>query len=501
MYISEKIKDEYKHWKQGDIIFIDAGTGSGKSHFIRNELSDFAESNFDQILLLVNRIELKKQIDALLESQNNKAIKTITYQTIEHNKEFDFRPYKYIVCDECHYFTEDSPFNFESDVSLKLIKGLNDHIRVFMSATGGTIFNHLEITRKIKPYKYRIKRDFSNILSLSFYNYKESTEPVERFIKEQFSNSTDKIIWFCRSLEQAEKLHNKYSDSSFMCSRSQKGYIHLITKDMIIDDGDKITFKGKWLFTTNVLDNGFDFKDDNIKLIICDYPDINSVLQCIGRKRKLHDKDNVHIVLADHNNQAISGFVRDRKEALKQAQYIIDGKLGEYFKIAGKFSDKSKYIVMDVLESDGKDYHKKVSYPKFLKVKSDYEMYSHIQSDQADLNKFRVLNGEKKRNDGFKQYISAELKQAKFYDLDEIYGRYNLSEYLAELVDIKLFKAEQKDLINRIDYRADGKQFKSYSALNDALKQLKLNYVISSRVETKGENRNKRYWIINKITD
>lgn len=504
MYISEKIKDEYKRWSEGDLIFIDAGVDSGKSYFIRNVLSNWAAANSQQILLLVNRIELKKQVNTELKRLNINNIKVETYQKLEHDKNFDFLPYTYIVCDECHYFIEDSSFNHNSDMSLNMIKKLETHIRILMSATGDTIFKHLQVKSKREPIHYRFPRDFSNILSLSFYKNEKSnnfsTEQVEYFVKNRFPYQNDKIIWFCRTVEQAARLHKKYPDSSFMCSRSQTKYTKLIAKDLPVNDDDKITFSGKWLFTTNVLDNGFDFKDENIKLIVCDYPDTNTVLQCIGRKRKLHDKDNVHIVLSNYGNQSISGKVRSTTEALQQAQAIIDDDLGEYYELVGRFGDKSKFIVLDKL-GIGKSIEKKISYPKWLKVTADHDIYSSIQNESRELNKFRELNNEKREDDGYKQYMSKQLGQSKFYDLCI---QPDLSEYFGELVGIRLFKAEQHELINKFNVKADGKLLKSYTSLNSALIELGLNYKIVSDKDKRRKlddgsdnpNRLKTYWII-----
>jgi hypothetical protein len=50
-------------------------------------------------------------------------------------------------------------------------------------------------------------------------------------------------------------------------------YANLISKNEIISDSNNITFNGKLLFTTKVLDNGFDLRVRHIKVIVCDYFD------------------------------------------------------------------------------------------------------------------------------------------------------------------------------------------------------------------------------------
>ncbi len=59
--VTELIKEEYKEWTQDKIVFIEAGTGKGKSHFIKNTLYNYAKENGKKILLLSNRTNLLNQ--------------------------------------------------------------------------------------------------------------------------------------------------------------------------------------------------------------------------------------------------------------------------------------------------------------------------------------------------------------------------------------------------------------------------------------------------------
>lgn len=44
-YLADQIGEEYKSWKEGELIFIQAPTGTGKSYFILNVLLDWAVAN------------------------------------------------------------------------------------------------------------------------------------------------------------------------------------------------------------------------------------------------------------------------------------------------------------------------------------------------------------------------------------------------------------------------------------------------------------------------
>lgn len=110
--ISDIITNEdIKSWKVNEVITITGGTGSGKSHFIKTKLYDYAKEQKEKILFLIHRSNCKNQFENELKDKND-IIDVITYQHIEemykHNLEFDFSEYKYIVCDEMQYFCCDS---------------------------------------------------------------------------------------------------------------------------------------------------------------------------------------------------------------------------------------------------------------------------------------------------------------------------------------------------------------------------------------------------------
>jgi len=53
-YLTDVIGDDYKNWEKG-FIFLNAGTGCGKTYFILNVLTKYANENGKTVLLLVNR--------------------------------------------------------------------------------------------------------------------------------------------------------------------------------------------------------------------------------------------------------------------------------------------------------------------------------------------------------------------------------------------------------------------------------------------------------------
>lgn len=113
--------DEISKWNSGDNIVITAGTGSGKSYFVKNVLYEYAKSHNQKILLLEHRKNCKDQfVEEINQDGKQDVITTLTYQSVEvaylNNYLKDLTKFDYIFCDEFHYFTSDSAFNHTTDI-------------------------------------------------------------------------------------------------------------------------------------------------------------------------------------------------------------------------------------------------------------------------------------------------------------------------------------------------------------------------------------------------
>lgn len=519
LYISQKIKDEYKQWKAGDIVFINSGTGTGKSHFIRNELSDWALGLSTKVLFLSNRKKLKQQNIDELEAQLNTTVIPQTYQLIEqvilNGETFEFDQYEFIVCDECHYFIQDSLFNDNSDLSWNAIMKLDSHVRIFMSATAESFFEYMATDHiqndgndrgRGRVWKYFLKRNFDSVRTLSFYS---EPDTLLRYINEKLTSNSDKVLWFCKSIDQAVKLHKMNADSSFLCSTSQqnKKYFKYLSDDTLIKEKEVTTFKGKWLFTTKVLDNGFDLKDENIRVIVCDDFDITTIIQCIGRKRFKNEKDYVHVVLLNYSNKSIGGFMSKLKQITKEANAFISGGTTEWLKVVGRFNRKSNFIIVDSASPNSKlGADKRISRAKYLKTKSDLQVISQMIENNKDLNKWRSYNAETPEKDAWAQYMVSLLNKNRAVYIDQEYQKIELVRYLDSIVgQVMLTLPDRKELIEKLDVRSGGRQRKSIDLLNADLKERKLNYYIKEFETSRMiEGRKKKYksaWQLYRLSD
>ena len=97
----------------------------------------------------------------------------------------------------------------------------------------------------------------------------------------------------------AEKEIKKHADFYFSSTQCKnKGYKRMLTENPFTEDSNgNQTLKKRILITTNVLDVGVDLKDRSLKHIFIENHDLTTVVQCIGRKRPIDDKDYCNLYL------------------------------------------------------------------------------------------------------------------------------------------------------------------------------------------------------------
>ncbi|MBL5889933.1 DEAD/DEAH box helicase family protein [Heyndrickxia sporothermodurans] len=304
-WVSEVVtQDEIKKWNNGDIITISAGTGAGKSRFIKVSLYAHAKRQGKKILFLIHRTNCVNQFQMEIEKDYKTDIIDIkTYQHIEakirYDKNFDFSEYQYIVCDEFHYFMQDY-FNKYTDISLNAILNQTDKIRIFMSATGDVMEKYLSGFKKIDVTPYKISIDYNFIRKLIFFNKDETFEQVIQ----QAIDENKKAIFFIDSAEKAYNLYKKYKEHClFNCSKHNDKYYKYVDEEKINQMLLKERFEENILITTTCLDTGVNIIDKDLYCIFCDVKDIRTLIQCIGRKRIQDKDDKIELYIKSVNNK------------------------------------------------------------------------------------------------------------------------------------------------------------------------------------------------------
>ena len=473
--ITELIKiEDVRAWSKGDTIMISAPTGTGKSYFIKNIIYLVAAERKKKILFLVHRKRCKQQFfDELKKSNKLDVIDVVTYQTIEKRKDFDLSKYEYIVCDEFHYFTSDSNFNYKTDISLEKILNTNS-IKIFMSATGKLMNAYIKNRKKVKTIDYKIDDDF-DWMKLHFYNKDKTLEVVIDEVLEK----EEKILIFIDNAEKAYNLYRKYKDKCLFCCAENNRYYTHVDEIKIGEMLEQESFPTNILITTNCLDAGINLIDDNIKTIVCDIRDIGVLVQCLGRKRR-KENEKVDVYIKNISNQQLGAVKRDLNKALNMVRDLENMKIDEW---TYKYSKEDNKLYGTLVYDEGSE--KKVN--ELMKFKI---LERIVAIEMIVGNKEEGLKGM-----GYKNYLKNNVFNIEeSIDEETYYEEIELKEWLRNIQGKKLFKEEQKALINKINVRVDGKQQRSYSKLNNGLKMLNLPYVILPK-----KSGNERYWVVEDI--
>lgn len=459
--------EDIKSWNKGDMITISAGTGSGKSHFIKNKLYEYAKENDLQILMLIHRKNCVDQFQMELESQERTDHLTVkTYQFLEalsRNKTvYDLGKYDYIVADEAHYMFSDSAFNHFTDISLKLIMEDNS-TKIFMSATGNKIFEYIRSEKhlNIKTIDYYLPSDYSNIKKLNFF-YRNDTivELLDMVMK-----SKKKGIFFIQSSEEAYKLHKRYPDRTiFSCSEGNKRYRY-VDEDKIKSLLQNEKFDEQVLITTSVFEAGINITDRDVGTIVIDMESIDTVIQCVGRKRFIDNDDRLVVNIKAKSKSSLNGRI-----STLQNNIIIPLELY-------KNGDKS------MVEKHSRTLNKSdMIYPVLndlngIEIKLNEMMFFRSVSDVVETRK--ILNIDKPNP--YCDHVSMLLNK-RYSIIEEENKKMEIENYLELIKGDKLMKDDQKRLIEFFglrDYR--NRLQKSISILNVYLSSNEIPYTIVSK--------------------
>ena len=412
---------DIRKWNPSDPVLISAQTGSGKNTFVQKTLLKYAvehtepEKRINLMLVLSNRIALGRQgkrqfaervakhmgdskyvrmmeeyytpegIDHLYVDLG--IVTVCSYHQLFERKLLDNRKYKYIVCDEAHFFTSDSTFNHDTNDILKyIISNGADSVRIYMTATIETVFEAIireeyapleasindmdeKMSEAVNGADFRMlkhnstvdgnSRDYSletvnanyqtmkeNFLPLQvqFYHMERHYEYINEITvyhshedlakKVIASKGTGKWMIFVSNREFGKSIlqdiQAKDTEKSLKCACiSAKFRASLEKKQKKIYDNiiEKEAFKKDVLITTSLLDNGINIKDDSVKYIAIDAFDKPQFLQMLGRLR-IESKRNLHLYIRGIDEDALKkGIRKDVTSLIERLQ--LDGLTNE----------------------------------------------------------------------------------------------------------------------------------------------------------------------------
>lgn len=480
-YVSDLIKiQDINKWIEGQIIAINSPTGSGKSHFIKTILKEYCIANKKTILLLTNRDILKDQfIHELIEDDKDGIITVKNYQSIETKIIYDvpIDNYDYIVCDEYHYLFNDT-FNFCTDISLDYILEQTSSVKILLSATSTVPIKYLEEVKHLDIIKYEIESDYSYIDKLYYY---ENDDVILKLLNELPEN--EKAIYFTKA-KTSYDFSKQIEDSAFICSKHNGTYRRYINEEEKQNIIENEIFNSKILFTTIALDNGVNIKDTQLKHIIIDTFDLDTIQQCLGRKRIANSDEKVKVYIKNWNNKKLNGKKTSLNNTLKFSDLLKGGLSSEGLILGNKHKNTYGNLIYDIVSEDNKIV-KHVNEAMYFKFKYDIEQIGlYMESEYMD-------------------YVSERFGQEEYFDLEQEIDAMTLEDKLNNWVGIKMFKEEKEkfvsfmrdELFNGITNRYGTVQI---NTINGYFIDNNIPYEIESKKERsrKDENYNKNYWIL-----
>lgn len=478
--VSDIIKRaDIESWNIGDIITITAGTGSGKSHFIKNDLYEYAKSTNKKILMLVHRSNCYDQFYEEIKANNKQdIIKIETYQKLEYmslykKAKLDFSEFDFIVCDEFHYFLNDSKFNEKTDISFNAIVEQANAIKVFMSATGENMKLYINKKRNLitKDYKLEIKYYFIKQAKF-FYTEKTMDDLINKFII-----SGTKAIFFIQSVEKAYELYKKYEKHClFNCSKFNQKYYKYVNKDKINNMLKFEKFDENILITTTCMDAGVNIKDIDLKSIVTDVCEIEALIQCIGRKRIQSEDDKINLYIKCSENQKLGGIKRELMHSLKRIKYLKTHSVKEYIEKFPRSAGFDKTIFDDTGFNE-------YNVTKGINTLMEFKYEINIKEIEEIL---------KHKKLGYIKYVSKKLQISEYKIIEIENKKEETTAYLQKIRD-QLLDTEQKEELGKIINKKDSSQrpYKSIGKLNQYLLDANIPYKIIPKVI-----KNKTYWTV-----
>ena len=401
-YLSDVITSEdIFSWEPETPVLISSQTGSGKKYFVIQSLlkpSIKDPNQKDTMLLLVNRqalnrqnkfdlaeflkdvIGIEKYEKALNEYYKNEGIDNLfidfgaiticTYHQCYKRQLLKNKRFKYIILDECHFFTSDSTFNIETDLMLEdIVNNGQPSVRIYMSATPEVALEPIinfeynfkknivdSLTTQWRDIKtspdFAIKLANKSVTSKDCYNidaaidkerehwkiefkfyyitrdyrylYFQSTYSQVEDLIPDIQKSKNKWLIFINDSEVAKNFKKTLCAQEISCEFISRDFIKSNVKakeeyDYLIENE---TSRQKVLIATSLIDNGINIKNDNIKSendkvlnIAIDSTDRTQFLQMIGRVR-VSENDQINLYIREYTLEDIKKNLEKDTKAL-----------------------------------------------------------------------------------------------------------------------------------------------------------------------------------------
>ncbi|MDK2587283.1 DEAD/DEAH box helicase family protein [Romboutsia sedimentorum] len=548
-WVNEVIGEDYKNWKNGDVVKLTAQTGTGKTRFVigKKEVNGLIDKigNYKKLVYICNRRALKREIKIALMKKYDiemprvkktgyinmdkidkiKTIRNVTilsYQELSSmfiknkyaNENYNLHGFDYIICDECHFFLTDSGFNNKTYLAFfNLVKDeYPDSIRVFISATMDEVNNTIskaitDLNEENVFNNYKVWDQYNTGLDYSYLNikYLKNTKDIAKIINNDKLN--EKWLVFVKSEDDGEEIKedllNMDIDAEFIMAKSKnKEKINISIKN---------SFDCRVLISTKVLDNGVNIEDDELKNIVVMAYDKTTFIQELGRLRiNIENAKTVNLYIPMFNKQVFPGkLTRNYIPKIKDVDLLRENR-NEFL---AKYNNDLKDLPHDLfyLNKDGKWKVNSLGHARLYKdkwfaedmiEKFKYDKFTYIKEQLKWLGLENTFNEKNLIEMVVDEEVMENLESflTDAYNNDE---RFTKEFFLDKMDEFLENDSTLREELNKLD---NGKsRNKGMKKLNELFERVGFDLIVSSAPPVKdyinGKRKSVTYWIVTKIKE
>ena len=458
-------------------IFLNVGTGGGKSYFCKHTLYNVAAKQNKRVLYIISRANPRDQFyNEIVKAGKQDYISITTYQALESRilagEPYVLYKYDYIVFDEYHRFISDSIIDTNTDLLLEEVFNCSA-VRFFLSATPYGMDTYLQqrFSQKNIYYTSYCLPAYYKSMTLHVYQNQISIEHV----LSKAINENVKAVCFSTNIQLLRDLYQKYRECSlFICSESNNEYSKYVDEDSKQTMLESEKLPCTILFATTCLDIGFNLNDTRIKYIICDLDDVDQIKQCIGRRRIKHENDSLQVYVKDQSTGMMQRSIKDWEKKIEPVIY-----LNRY----GMVAYKQRYLQRHQYKPS-----------RFIFCSSDERGNLHLQVSELTYRYYvhRIKRCREALDSGknFLSFLKGEFNCNIFEREIALHSNPARYEYLLSVVGKEFDLQERKEFCRQLNYLDDNRnRAKTIKKINTALKEEMLPF----EVQTIALNR-KVYW-------
>jgi hypothetical protein len=293
-YLSARFTQaDFADMRQDTMYAFYSAPDSGKTTMIINVLQPYLKRIGKKALYLSHRKIINDQNEAMFDET---VIHSQTYQKLEtdiiHEVPF-FTDYDFIICDECHYFVEDSAMNNLTDESFNFVNN-SKAVVLLMTGTPDYLKAIKGLWRRPIMPLVEIDRQDHNIEKVCLCSASKAEEAFLKAELDRLVSMKKRIIVYDSNISELYQLCAEYQHKadelgvkvSFICSRRNQEYSKHSDNEALETLIDSKHIDTDLLFITSALNTGVSIDEDFEYLFIFGNPSKTDIFQLIARIRR-----------------------------------------------------------------------------------------------------------------------------------------------------------------------------------------------------------------------